>query len=223
MALLTRPLGSTGFEITTVGFGSWAVGGGGWSFGWGPQDDDASAAAITHAVELGITWVDTAAVYGHGHGEEVVGRAVRALPAVSRPLVFTKCGLVWDDADPMKPASRVVTAETVRRGAEDSLRRLGLSRIDLFQIHWPDAENRPIEPAWREMLKLRDEGCALLVVSEELEELFEISDRLLVIAQGRVSPSVLVAEATVAMIGERMSGLWDAGSAGMSGVGHAQT
>ena len=149
MALPTRPLGSTGLEITTVGFGSWAVGGGGWSFGWGPQDDDASADAIRHSVEIGITWVDTAAVYGHGHGEVVVGRAVRALPAASRPLVFTKCGLVWDDADPMKPASRVVTAETVRRGAEDSLRRLGLDRVDLFQIHWPDADGRPIEPAWR--------------------------------------------------------------------------
>lgn len=90
MDLPVRPLGLAGLEITSVGFGSWAVGGGGWSFGWGPQDDERSVAAIHHAVELGIGWVDTAAIYGLGHGEEVVGRAVRALPAPSRPLVFTR-------------------------------------------------------------------------------------------------------------------------------------
>ncbi len=163
MTLPTRPLGSSGLEITTVGFGSWAIGGGGWSFGWGPQDDERSIAAIRHAVDLGINWVDTAAVYGHGHGEGVVGRAVRALPAASRPLVFTKCGLVWDDASPMTPARRIVTRETVRAGAEDSLRRLGLDRIDLFQIHWPDGEGDAVEPAWEEMLKLRDEGLVRAV------------------------------------------------------------
>jgi aryl-alcohol dehydrogenase-like predicted oxidoreductase len=163
MTLPTRALGTSSLEITTVGFGSWAVGGGGWAFGWGPQDDDRSVAAISHAVERGITWVDTAAIYGLGHGEEVVGRALRALPAASRPLVFTKCGLLWDDADRMKPARRVVTAETVRRGAEDSLRRLGLDRLDLLQIHWPDDEGNAIEPAWEEMLRLREEGLTRAV------------------------------------------------------------
>jgi aryl-alcohol dehydrogenase-like predicted oxidoreductase len=119
--------------------------------------------AIARAAGLGINWVDTAAIYGLGHGEEVVGRAVRALPAGSRPLVFTKCGLDWDDEDRMKPARRVVTPASVRRGAEESLRRLGLDRVDLFQIHWPDDQGNPIEPAWQEMLKLRDEGLARAV------------------------------------------------------------
>ena len=98
MSLPTRPLGTSGLRITTVGFGSWAVGGSNSTFGWGPQDDTRSAQAIAHAAELGVNWVDTAAVYGRGHSEEVVGRALRALPAASRPLVFTKCGLEWDDA-----------------------------------------------------------------------------------------------------------------------------
>ncbi len=174
MSLPRRPLGSSGLEITAVGFGSWAVGGGGWSFGWGPQDDDRSVDAIHRAVDLGVNWVDTAAIYGHGHSEEVVGRAVRALPAADRPLVFTKCGLLWDDARPMTPAREVVTPETVRKGAEDSLRRLGLDYLDLLQIHWPDGEGNPIEPAWQEMVKLRDEGLALAVgVSNFGPELLE--------------------------------------------------
>ncbi len=163
MSLPRRPLGGSGLEITTVGFGSWAVGGGGWSFGWGPQDDDASLDAIQHAVGAGVNWVDTAAIYGLGHAEEVVGRAVRALPAADRPLVFTKCGLVWDEADPLKPARRVFTPTTVRDGIEASLRRLRMDYVDLFQIHWPDDEGNPIDDAWAEMLKLRDEGKALAV------------------------------------------------------------
>ncbi len=163
MSLPRRTLGASGLEITAVGLGTWAIGGGGWSFGWGPQEDDDSVDAILRAVDLGVNWVDTAAVYGLGHGEEVVGRAVRALPAASRPLVFTKCGLLWDADDPMKTARRVVTPETVRRGAEDSLRRLGVDYIDLFQIHWPDEEGNPIEDAWAEMVKLRDEGLAMAI------------------------------------------------------------
>ena len=163
MSLPRRPLGSSGLEITTVGFGSWAVGGGGWAFGWGPQDDDRSIDAIHRAVDLGVNWVDTAAIYGLGHAEEVVGRAVRALPAADRPLVFTKCGLVWDDARPLAPSKAIVTPETVRNGAEASLRRLGVDYLDLFQIHWPDAQGNPIEPAWAEMLKLRDEGLAMAI------------------------------------------------------------
>jgi aryl-alcohol dehydrogenase-like predicted oxidoreductase len=163
VSLPRRPLGGSGLEITTVGFGSWATGGGGWAFGWGPQDDDASLDAIQHAVDLGVNWIDTAAIYGLGHAEEVVGRAVRALPAGDRPLVFTKCGLAWDEADRLKPARRVVTAQTVRDGIEGSLRRLGTEYVDLFQIHWPDEEGNPIEEAWSEMIKLRDEGKALAV------------------------------------------------------------
>ena len=103
MALAKRPLGTSGLEITRVGFGSWAVGGGGWSFGWGPQDDAESLAAMRHAIELGINWIDTAAVYGLGHSEEVVGRLLRELPRSRRPFVFTKCGLVWNDRDRMAP------------------------------------------------------------------------------------------------------------------------
>lgn len=160
MSLPTRTLGTTGLEITTVGFGSWAAGGGGWSFGWGPQDDSLSIAAIHRAVDLGVSWIDTAAIYGLGHSEEVVGRAVRALPAGARPLIFTKCGLEWDAADPMRAAERVFTPHTVRHGIEDSLRRLGLEAVDLFQVHWPDDQGNPVEEAWAEMAKLREEGKA---------------------------------------------------------------
>ena len=158
MTLPMRTLGTSGLQITTLGFGSWAVGGGGWSFGWGPQDDQRSAAAIRRAVELGVNWIDTAAVYGLGHSEEVVGRAVRSLPAADRPLIFTKCGLDWDDEQPMRAPRRIATALTVRRGCEDSLRRLGLDHIDLFQIHWPDESGAAIEDAWAEMARLRREG-----------------------------------------------------------------
>lgn len=163
MPLPTRPLGTSGLEITTVGFGSWAAGGGGWAFGWGPQDDDDSVAAITHAFGLGITWVDTAAIYGLGHSEEIVGRAVAELSPGARPMVFTKCGMEWDDDHPMRDARLVVTPSSVRHGIEDSLARLGLDRVDLFQIHWPDDEGHQIEPAWEEMVKIRDEGLAKAV------------------------------------------------------------
>ena len=159
-SLPSRALGSSGLRISVVGFGAWAAGGGGWAFGWGPQDDARSIAAIHHAVDLGVSWIDTAAVYGLGHSEVVVGRAVRALPAASRPLVFTKCALEWDPADPMAATRRVATPLTVRRGFEESLHRLGLDFVDLFQIHWPDDEDNPVEAAWAEMVKLRDEGGA---------------------------------------------------------------
>src|ERR1700716_2777120 len=95
--LPTRPLGSSGLEITTVGFGAWAIGGGGWAFGWGPQDDQASLAGMRHALELGVNWIDTAAVYGLGHSEELVGRLLLELNPSDRPFVFTKCGLIWDE------------------------------------------------------------------------------------------------------------------------------
>src|SRR5687768_7966770 len=158
MALPTRPLGTSGLEITRVGFGAWAIGGGGWAFGWGPQDDDASLAAMRHAVARGVNWIDTAAVYGLGHSEEVVGRAVRALPAAERPLVFTKCGLRWDEKDPMATPRRVLRPESIRGECEASLRRLGLERIDLYQFHWPDETGTAVEDSWAEMIRLAEAG-----------------------------------------------------------------
>ncbi|HEY7515775.1 MAG TPA: aldo/keto reductase [Vicinamibacteria bacterium] len=158
MPLAKRPLGKSGLEITTVGFGAWATGGGGWAFGWGPQDDAASIAAIHHAVRLGINWIDTAAVYGLGHSEEVVGKAVRALPAGERPLVFTKCGLQWDERNPMVQARRSLRPDLVARECEASLRRLGLERIDLFQFHWPDESGVAVEDSWAAMAKLAEQG-----------------------------------------------------------------
>ena len=154
----THPLGRSGLHITRLGFGSWAVGGGGWSFGWGPQDDADSLATMRHALELGINWIDTAAVYGLGHSEEMVGRLLRELPPAERPLIFTKCGLVWDERDPMTPPQRVLKPASIRRECEASLRRLGVERIDLYQFHWPDETGTPVEDSWAAMVKLVEEG-----------------------------------------------------------------
>ncbi len=158
MKINKRSLGSSGLEITTVGFGAWAIGGGGWSFGWGPQDDQASIDAMRHAVELGINWIDTAAVYGLGHSEEVVGRFLRLLPNSERPHVFTKCGLISDTKNPMQEPKRDLRPESIRMECEASLRRLGIERIDLYQFHWPDETGTPIEDSWAEMLRLVEEG-----------------------------------------------------------------
>src|SRR3977135_1223817 len=158
MALPTRPLGSSGLHITTVGFGSWAVGGGGWAFGWGPQDDSDSLATMRQALDHGINWIDTAAGYGLGHSEEVVGRLLRDLPSSKRPYVFTKCGLIWDSNNPMAEPRRVLKPDSIRRECEASLRRLGIERIDLYQFHWPDDTGTPIEDSWAEMLRLIEEG-----------------------------------------------------------------
>ncbi|HZD66698.1 MAG TPA: aldo/keto reductase [Acidimicrobiales bacterium] len=156
--LPTGALGGTDMAITGVGFGAWAVGGGGWAFSWGDQDDDDSVAAIRHAVEQGVNWVDTAAVYGLGHSEEVVGRALRDLPEADRPYVFTKCGLVWDPAKPTEEPQRVGDPASIRREVEGSLRRLGVERIDLYQMHWPAGDGTPLEDYWRTLLDLRDQG-----------------------------------------------------------------
>jgi aryl-alcohol dehydrogenase-like predicted oxidoreductase len=158
MSLKKRRLGKSDLEITTVGFGAWAAGGGGWAFGWGPQDDDASRAAIRRAVDLGVNWIDTAAVYGLGHSEELVGRILRELPARERPYVFTKCGLQWDEKHPMVQARRSLHPDLIASECEDSLRRLGLERIDLFQCHWPDASGVAIEDSWAAMVKLVEQG-----------------------------------------------------------------
>src|SRR2546423_1020035 len=127
-------------QITRVGFGAWAIGGGDWSFGWGSQEDGESIAAIRHAVEVGINWVDTAAVYGLGHSEEVVGTALEAFSDPDRPYVFTKCGLRWDDRNPTAPARRVGRRESIREEAGASLKRLRTHRIDLYQMHWAPAD-----------------------------------------------------------------------------------
>ena len=158
MTLPTRPLGSSGLEITTVGFGAWAIGGGGWAFGWGPQDDADSRATMRHSVELGINWIDTAAVYGLGHSEEIVGSLLRELPAADRPLVFTKCGLVWDERDRMADPEANLRPESIRKECESSLRRLGIERIDLYQFHWPDETGTPVEDSWEAMVRLAEQG-----------------------------------------------------------------
>ena len=158
MTLPTRPLGSSGLDLTTVGFGAWAIGGGGWAFGWGLQDDTDSLAAMHRALELGINWIDTAAVYGLGHSEELVGRLLRERPSRDRPLVFTKCGLVWDERDRMKEARRVLRPDSIRKECEASLRRLGVERIDLYQFHRPDETGTPVEDSWHAMMRLVEEG-----------------------------------------------------------------
>lgn len=158
MNLATRPLGSSGMQITTVGFGAWAIGGGGWAFSWGPQDDNESVAAMRHALDLGINWIDTAAVYGLGHSEEVVGRLLREVPASKHPLIFTKCGLAWDPGNPMEVAKRILKPETIQRECELSLKRLGIERIDLYQFHWPDETGTPVEDSWAAMVKLVEQG-----------------------------------------------------------------
>jgi aryl-alcohol dehydrogenase-like predicted oxidoreductase len=158
MNLPKRTLGSSSFEITTVGLGTWAIGGGDWAFSWGPQDDAQSLKTMHHAVELGINWIDTAAVYGLGHSEELVGKFLRELSPSERPLVFTKCGVVWDEAQRMVPGKRILKPESIRRECEASLRRLSVERIDLYQFHWPDETGTPIEDSWGTTSQLISEG-----------------------------------------------------------------
>ncbi len=146
--------GKTELEITPVGFGAWAIGGGGWAAAWGPQDDDEAVGAIRRAVELGINWVDTAAVYGLGHSEELVARALKNVPEADRPYVFTKCSLVWDEDGDI---SNVLKKGSVKRECEKSLGRLQVDVIDLYQIHWPRPDEE-IEEGWEALAELKDEG-----------------------------------------------------------------
>jgi aryl-alcohol dehydrogenase-like predicted oxidoreductase len=154
-----RILGNSDMAITPIGFGAWAIGGGDWVFGWGPQDDAESVAAIERAVELGVNWIDTAAVYGLGRSEEVVARAVASLPASRRPYVFTKCSLVWD-AD--RNVSHSLKADSLRREIEASLRRLRVDAIDLYQVHWPSfggpGPAPDLEEGWRTLDEARRAG-----------------------------------------------------------------
>jgi aryl-alcohol dehydrogenase-like predicted oxidoreductase len=154
----TARLGRTDMEITRVGFGAWAIGGGGWANAWGSQDDDESVRAIRHAADRGINWIDTAAIYGHGHSEEVVARALKEIPEADRPLVFTKGGLGWDEADHMAQATRRGDPASIRQDVEDSLRRLGVERIDLFQMHWPAEDGSQIEDYWNVFAQLQQAG-----------------------------------------------------------------
>ena len=139
-------------ELTPIGVGAWAMGGGGWAFGWGPQDDAQSIAAIHAALDRGINWIDTAAIYGLGHSEEVVARALRGRSG--RPYVFTKCSLVWNDK---REISRSLKAESIQRECENSLRRLKVDAIDLYQVHWPDPD-RDLEEGWRALAELQKQG-----------------------------------------------------------------
>ena len=147
----TRQLGNSDLLITPIGFGAWAIGGSGWEFGWGEQDDKQSVAAIHRALELGINWIDTAAVYGMGHSEKVVASALRTWHG-PRPYVFTKCGLRWDEQGYVH---RSLNPASIRQECEDSLRRLNVDVIDLYQIHWPTEE---LEEGWSAMTRLQKEG-----------------------------------------------------------------
>jgi len=148
----TKRLGNSDMDLTRIGLGAWAIGGGGWKFAWGPQDDNASIAAIRTALDAGVNWIDTAAVYGLGHSEEVVARALDGVP--HKPYVFTKCERVWTDE---REISGSLKRDSIRKEVEGSLRRLKRDVIDLYQIHWPEPD-ADIEEGWETMAKLKEEG-----------------------------------------------------------------
>ena len=146
----TKTLGNSDLALTRIGFGAWAIGGGDWQFAWGPQDDNDSIEAIHRALELGVNWIDTAAVYGLGHSEEIVGKALKSTSA--KPYVFTKCSMVWDKTREIKRSLK-----QIRREVEESLKRLQLDIVDLYQIHWP-VPDEEIEEGWATMADLKREG-----------------------------------------------------------------
>jgi aryl-alcohol dehydrogenase-like predicted oxidoreductase len=148
----TRRLGNSDLDITPLGFGAWALGGGGWAFAWGPQDDADSVAAIRAALDAGINWIDTAAVYGLGHSEEVVAKALDGVK--KRPYVFTKCARIWNE---QRQIGKSLKADSIRGECEASLRRLKVDVIDLYQMHWPEPEE-DIEEGWSTMAQLQREG-----------------------------------------------------------------
>jgi aryl-alcohol dehydrogenase-like predicted oxidoreductase len=151
----TRQLGNSDLQITPVGYGAWAIGGSGWQFAWGSQNDNDSVAAIHRSLELGVNWIDTAAVYGLGHSEEVVARALKSWPG-PRPYVFTKCGLRWDSQGNVR---KTLSADSIRDEVEDSLRRLSVEAIDLYQIHWPpDPDSAELEEGWSTLASLQRQG-----------------------------------------------------------------
>src|SRR5256885_4265626 len=148
----TVPFGTTDMAITRVGVGAWAMGGGDWAFAWGPQDDNDSISAIRSALDKGINWIDTAAVYGLGHSEEVVGKAVKGLS--NPPYVFTKCERIWNE---QRQIQKSLKADSIRREVENSLRRLQVEQIDLYQIHWPEPDGQ-VEEGWTTLAELKAEG-----------------------------------------------------------------
>lgn len=173
-ALPTRPLGTTGMDITSVGLGAWAIGG----TEWGTQDEKSSLASIHRALERGINWIDTAPIYGLGRSEELLRRALKDIPSARRPYVFTKCGLLWNARRPIAPPRRAGSPESVRRELEQSLRRLGVGHIDLYQMHRP-AEDVPLEEYWHTLLELKREGKVRAVgLSNHSLEQIERAERL---------------------------------------------
>ncbi|HEY4386602.1 MAG TPA: aldo/keto reductase [Ktedonobacteraceae bacterium] len=147
----TRQLGKTDMDITVIGFGAWAIGGGNWEYGWGAQDDQESIATIKRALDMGINWIDTAAVYGLGHSEEVVAKAIKGR---ERPYIFTKCSMIWDDK---REIGHSLKAASIKREVEASLKRLNIETIDLYQIHWPNPDPE-IEEGWSALAQLKKEG-----------------------------------------------------------------
>ncbi len=151
-SLSLKQLGNSDLQLTTIGFGAWAIGGGNWDFAWGAQDDDASIGAIHQALDESINWIDTAAIYGLGHSEEIVGKAVKG--RAEKPLIFTKCSMRWDEK---RTIYRSLTSKSVAEELDASLRRLGVETIDLYQIHWPNPEAE-IEEGWAEMARQQKAG-----------------------------------------------------------------
>lgn len=148
----TKQLGNSDLQITPIGYGAWAIGGGDWAFGWGSQADQDSIAAIQRALDLGINWIDTAAIYGLGHSEEVVAKALKTSP--HHPYIFTKCSMIWDDQGQI---GRSLKTDSLRQELEASLRRLQVETIDLYQIHWPNPD-ADIEEGWETLAKFQQEG-----------------------------------------------------------------
>jgi aryl-alcohol dehydrogenase-like predicted oxidoreductase len=148
----TKRLGNSDLHITPIGFGAWAIGGGGWAFGWGSQDDQESVEAIRKALDLGVNWIDTAAIYGLGHSESVVAKALKGRS--ERPYIFTKCSMIWDDKGEI---GRSLKADSLRKEVEASLNRLEIDTIDLYQIHWPNPDT-DVEEGWSTLAKLKEEG-----------------------------------------------------------------
>ena len=151
-SLETRQLGNSDLKITPIGFGAWAIGGGNWDFGWGPQDDRESVDAILRALDGGLNWIDTAAIYGLGHSEEIVAKALAATK--HKPYVFTKCSMRWDKD---RKIYRSLKRDSVREEVENSLRRLKVDTIDLYQVHWPEPESE-IEEGWEALARIKEEG-----------------------------------------------------------------
>jgi aryl-alcohol dehydrogenase-like predicted oxidoreductase len=152
-SLSLRTLGNSDLHLTPIGFGAWAIGGGNWEFAWGPQDDQESVAAIHRALDLGVNWIDTAAIYGLGHSEEMVGQAIKSHSG-PKPLIFTKCSMRWHED---RSIYRSLKAGSLAEELEASLRRLGVETIDLYQIHWPNPEEE-IEEGWEALARFKEQG-----------------------------------------------------------------